>query len=191
MNIRNYLFSNYLTDNEKIHYIAHTHAFILIKKVYKVVVLLVGLPIILTIIYPSLFLGMLILIFVGICGFLYEFGDWYLDAWIITNFGVIDVEVTGFFKRASKRVDYHMIEGIAYEIDGFFHTMFNFGDITIDKIGSKIVMTLKEASNPKNIERIILEHQKKQMATKSFQDHETLKTLLADMLIVHNKNKDL
>lgn len=189
MDFRNYFFSNHLGENEKIIYVAHTHTFILLKKSYRVILVFILLPIVFAIMFPKLILGCLILIFVGLCGFLYDFGDWYLDAWIVTNLGVIDVEVIGFFKRTSKRVDYHMIEGLAYEIDGIFHTMFNFGDITLDKIGAKIVMTLKNASNPKNVERVVLENQKKFMTSKSFSDHETLKSLLAEMLTMYNKNK--
>lgn len=191
VDLNNHFFSEYLEGGEQIKFVAHPHFFMFIKHSLKTFVFLVALPIVFLFYFPEAWIGALIWLFVGVCGMFYHLIDWFFDAWIITTTGVIDVQMDGIFKKSSKRVEYHTIEGVAYTIPSFFKSVMNFGDITIDKVGAKITLTLENASNPKRIESIILENQDKYVTNKSLKDHETLKGLLADMLTMYNKDKNL
>lgn len=191
MDLNNYFFSDYLEGGEQIKYVAHPHFIIFLKDAFKTILFLFFLPIFLFFIFPDLLLGLLIWLFVGVCGIFYHLIDWFYDAWIITTNGVIDIQMDGIFNKSSKRVEYHTIEGVAYHIPSFFSSILNFGDITIDKVGAKITLTLENASNPKKIESMILEYQDKYVTNKTLKDHETLKGLLADMLTMHNKDNFL
>ena len=81
-----------------------------------------------------------------------------------------------------------MIEGIAYTISGFWRTLLNFGDITIDKIGAKTSVVLKDAANPKKLERKVMAFQEKYVSERSIKDHQNLKDMLANMIAYHMQN---
>ena len=113
--------------------------------------------------------------------------DWYFDAWLLTNTSVIDLEWGGLFNRSSTRVEYHMIEGLTYEYAGVFQTVFRYGDITIQKIGSGAEVSLKDAMLPRKVESKVLELQAKFVTSKTYKEHDALKGLLSDMLQEHSK----
>ncbi|MEK7673382.1 MAG: hypothetical protein AAB373_05880 [Patescibacteria group bacterium] len=179
-------FERYLDDGERIIEVAHRHILVYKINAAKTSFFGVTLPLILYFFFFQTaiwFFG--IWVFVGLFGLGYHFINWYFDAWLLTNFGVVDIDRDGFFNMSSTRVDYHMIEGISYTINGFWRTVFNYGQITIDKLGSKTSVMLEDAANPKYIERKVLEYQERFVAEKSIKDHSTLKTMLADMIAYH------
>lgn len=129
--------------------------------------------------------------FFGVCGLIYHFIDWYFDVWLLTTLGVIDIERNGLFDITSTRIEYHMIEGIAYNIKGFLQTLFNYGDITIDKLGAKTSVVLRNAASPKKLERKVMSYQEKYVYEKSIRDHQALKTMLSDMIAYHVQNNKI
>jgi len=188
MNLNYFLFSSHLDDGEEILYVAHRHLFVYFKACYKVFFFGILLPLFLNYIIPEFFLGSMIWIFIGVIGMLYHFLDYFFDAWLITNNGVIDIERNGIFERNSTRVEFHMIEGIALKISGFWNTILNFGDVTLDKLGAKTSLILSDASNPRKLERILIKFQNKFVSEKNFKDHDALKGLLAEMISHHVRN---
>ena len=78
-----------------------------------------------------------------------------------------------------------MIEGIGYKIKGFWQTVFNFGDVTIDKLGAHTSIVLLDAGNPRGVERKVMRYQEKFLKSKSIRDHDTLKGMLAEMISYH------
>ena len=69
--------------------------------------------------------------------------------------------------------------------------MFNYGKVTLAKFGGPSEMALKEAANPKRVEKNVLKYQEKYMTTKNFTDQEVLKQLLSDMVSTHVKKHGL
>src|SRR3989338_3537458 len=126
MELSYYFFTGHLEDDEKILFIAHRHFFILFRDSIKTFFFGLVLPLILFVLFPKLILFCGAWIVVGVLGMLYHFVDWYFDAWIVTNLGIIDVERNGLFDKQSKRVEYEMIDGIEYKITGVWPTIFNF-----------------------------------------------------------------
>jgi hypothetical protein len=116
---------------------------------------------------------------------IYHIIDWYFDAWLLTNQGVVNIEMGGIFSKSSTRVEYHMIEGIGYKVHGFFGTVFNYGDITVDKLGTSTSVVLLDAPNPKKIEKKVMYYQEKFLRSKSIRDHNALKNMLAEMIAYH------
>lgn len=186
-----YFFKGYVDEGEKILDVAHKHVLILKVKGAKTSFFGVAIPIILYLLFPQLILVWGIWSMVGVCGMIYNFFDWYFDAWVLTDQGIIDIDQDGFFTVTTTRLDYHMIEGIAYTISGFWRTLFNFGDITIDKIGAKTSVVLKDAANPKKLERKVMAFQEKYIADKSIKDHQNLKDMLAGMIAYHMQNEKI
>lgn len=183
-----YFYSRYLDDGEKILDVAHPHILTFKFRASKSSFFGICLPILLYLFFPQFWFFFSIWLAIGLGAIFFHFIDWYFDCWIMTNFGVIDLDRQGLFNMTSTRIEYHMIEGISYTIKGFWRTIFNFGDITIDKLGAKTSVILLDAAHPQKIERKIMEFQEKYVAERSIRDHHALKDMLADMIAYHVQN---
>jgi hypothetical protein len=186
--IRNYMFDDYLDDNEDILFIAHRHIFVMIRDFSRLLVMHAALPFAVWLFFPQMFWIYIAWGAIGIIRVLLLIQDWYYDCWLVTNFGVIGVEWTGYFERASDRVEYQSIEGVSYKIKGVIPTMFNYGNITLAKLGGPSTVTLKDCNNPKRTEKNIVKYQEKFLTKKNFTDQEVLKRLLSDLVATHVKN---
>lgn len=191
MSVRDYLFSDYLEDEEEIVYVAHRHIFVLFRDLFGVIILHGVLTGFFWLFFPQLLLVYAIWVFIGLVRTFFIFLDWYYDSWLLTNMGIISVEWTGYFDRTSARVEYPSIEGVTYSIKGIMQTVFNFGDVTLAKFGGPTTMDIKEANNPKRVEKNVLKYQEKYMTSKNFQDQEVLKQLLSDLVVEHVKKHGL
>jgi hypothetical protein len=123
--------------------------------------------------------------FIGLVRLFFLIQDWHYDVWLLTNMGIIGVEWLGFFDRTSSRIEYPSIEGVTYQLKGFWQTMLNYGDMTLAKFGGPSTITLKDAHKPKKMEKYVLMYQEKFVTSKNFQDQEVLKQLLADLVVDH------
>ena len=186
-----YFFRNYLEDSERILDVAHKHILVLKVKTAKVSFFGIFVPVLFYLMFPKLLLIVIVWLIIGGCAMLYYFIDWYFDVLILTKVGVIGVSKDGLFEVTATRVEYHMIEGISYTIKGFWHMLFNFGDIIIDKMGAKTSVVLHDAANPKKLERKIMKYQEEFVAEKSIRDHQELKGMLANMIAYHVQNKKI
>ncbi|MBI5753580.1 hypothetical protein HZA40_00360 [Candidatus Peregrinibacteria bacterium] len=186
-----YFYARYLDDGEKILDVAHRHILTLKIKTSKVVFFGIVVPIIFYLFFPQTLLLVLLWIGIGLFGIFYHFIDWYFDCWLLTNYGVVDLDREGLFSMTSTRVEYHMIEGISYSIKGFLNTVLNVGDITIDKLGAKTSVVLLDATHPQALERKIMDFQERYVAERSVRDHQALKDMLADMIAYHIQNNKI
>lgn len=189
MKLRDRFFADYLDIGEKILHVAHRHILVLKIKTAKVTFFGFVIPGLLFIMFPSFYAIFLIWGCVGLMSWLYCFVDWFYDAWILTNLGVIDVRWDGFFDSTTTRIEYHMIEGTQYQIKGFLPTVFNYGDIVIDKLGAKTSVVLNDAANPKKLERLVMKYQEAYVYDRSIRDHSALKDMLSDMIAYHVQSK--
>jgi hypothetical protein len=187
MIVQNFLFRKHLNDNEKIVAVAHRHFIIVLPQVFKALFFGALIPFFIFILFPQTAMYMLIWMWAGALGLLYHLYDWYFDAWLMTNQGLLDVEWKGMFDKTSTRIEYHMIEGIAYEIKGFWSTIFNYGIVTLEKVGAGTLVQLTNVSHPKKVEQKLLVCQKKYMTQKSMREHGALKDLLTEMIVDHVK----
>ncbi len=191
MNLANRLFASYLDEGERILHVAHRHILIFKVAAAKTTFFGIIIPIIGYFIFPQFLIGFSIWTAVGVFGYFYHFLDWYFDVWVLTNTGVIDIERDGMFDVTTTRIDYHMIEGISYTIKGVMQTIFNYGNITIDKLGAKTSVILLEAASPRKLERIVMRYQEQYIYERSVRDHQALKTMLSDMIAYHVHNQML
>lgn len=174
-------FRSLLGKGEKVEYVAHKHAFIVYPALFKILFLGVGVPLVLFYLFPPFFYFWLGWMAFGAFIMSYKLTQWYLDAWIITNYGVIDQQWTSFFNKATTRVDYQNIEGVSTDIKGFWNTILGYGDIQIQHMSSEPVV-LEGVSKPRRVERILLLHQQSFMRQQNFSDHNKLKDLLSNLL---------
>ena len=121
---------------------------------------------------------------IGVLRFIYEFFDWYYDVWLVTNASIVEIMWEGFFKKSSTRIEYHIIQGIGYEVTGFGRTIFNYGTIALDKFaGGQSVFD--GAISPRKTSEMLTRAQEDFVTNKSFRDHRALQGILTDMLQKH------
>jgi len=189
--LRDYLFLDYLEEEEKVLFIAHRHLFAFIPDILRILVFHAIIPAGFWYLFPQLMGIYMIWGAIGLVRILLVIQDWYYDCWLITNMGVIGVEWTGYFERTSSRVEFQSIEGISCTIKGVMQTIFGYGDITLAKLGGPTTVTLRDAYRPKRIEKNLVSAQEKFVTNKSFTDQEVLKQLLSDLVVEHVKKHGL
>ena len=178
----NVFFNGLLEKGEKIQYVLHRHPVLIYKKMLKVMFAGLLLPSLLFILFPVMKWGAFVWAFLGALKIAYLCMDWYFDAWLVTNQGVIVSEWGGFFNRSSSRIEFHTIEEVSYTVQGFWATVLRFGTLSIASFGGSHATTLKYAIRPKKMTRIIMKHQSKFMQKKTLKDHSALKTMISEMI---------
>lgn len=85
------------------------------------------------------------------------FMDYYLDIWIVTTRRILNVEHTGLFNRVVSELRLYRIQDVTAQINGFLHTVLNFGFLEIQTAGEKTRFVFEEISNPMSVSKSILE----------------------------------
>ncbi len=111
-----------------------------------------------------------------------NFMDYYLDVWIITNKGVVDLEWHGWFHRTSARVLYSDIQGLEYEIKGIFGTLIGYGVLKLEKISTGGTISMPYVKCPRKVEAVILQAMEDYMHKKNLKDAKTVQGILADFV---------
>lgn len=176
------LFSEYLEKGEKIEYVARAHPIIMHTEIAKIKFLYILFPIAMWYFIPaSMYLAIGILLF-GAWKIFETLLNWYYDTWLITNMGVVSIGGKRFWDIKTTRIEYHMIEGVTYQITGFWPSMFNYGRITLEKVGGgQTVVSLEDAYKPREAESAILKCQKSYSQSRYSDNHNELKQLLVQM----------
>ena len=190
------IFTRDLQEGEHILYVGHVHTSMLLKDFIPYLIL--------GVITPVLFVSsnepvaVLIGGVLGIASFIrfyIRFLLWYYDCWVITNKGIVDYYWDSIFSKKVIRIEYSTFDGIAHEIKGFWNTVLNKGNIQVVKSLDHHEVILRNASNPKHIEQMILHAQKAHELDHKVQKHaskqEMIQNLLAEMLNDYAKEKGI
>jgi len=186
MFVANYLFAPYLEEGEKVLRVFHRHFFVMLPDLFRVLLFGVAIPLFLFYLFPDFAFFFAIWIFVTLIRLVYILFNWYHDALLVTTVSLISVQWNGFFDRMSSRLEYNQIDGTTSEIRGFRRTLFNYGNVTIQH-GSGVPIVLRDAVNPKSVEKQIMLYQDKFVSDQSLKDSDALKDLLTTMLRHHVK----
>jgi hypothetical protein len=119
------------------------------------------------------------------------FFDYYLDAWLVTNMGIIDLEWRGWFHRQSSRVLYSDVQGVSYKIKGILGTLLRYGDLGVEKISTGSAVSLSHVPNPRAVEALILRNMEAYLHSKNLKDAGHIQELLATMVAEQVQLKDL
>jgi len=176
-------FRSLLNKGENIQYVGHVHPFVVYPQLFKVLIFGLAAPAGAYALFPLYPFNLLWLCWgtLGALLFVYRVLQWYLDAWIVTNFGVIDHEWNSFFDQATTRIEYGNIEGISHEIKGFWGTILRFGNLQIEHMSGEPI-TIQKVASPRKIERHIVAHQTSFMRQQNFEDHGKLRDMLVNLL---------
>lgn len=178
-----FLFHQHLDDDEEILLIAHGHWLFGAKAIALPTVLFFAtmfLPFIAN--YPVVWvLTGLLLIGIAVW-WVHNFFDYYLDAWLITDHGIIDLAWHGWFHRESSRVLYSDVQGVSYEIQGVMSTLLRYGELSVEKISTGSTIALPNVPHPRSVERIILDAMETYVHGKNLKDAKTVQTILSEFV---------
>ena len=183
----NILFKKHLEKGESVLYTAHKHWGEFSGPLTKIIFFGFALP---WVLYFAGFRTQAFLILAIVWSILamlrliYDFIDWYADAWLFTNMSIIIVEWHGLFSNTSKRVGYEDTEGVSFIIKGFWGTVFRFGEVTLGVISGSHIQ-LKNAAKPKKIELALMKAQSEYLSAKEHQDATGLKNMISQMVQHH------
>lgn len=82
--------------------------------------------------------------------------SYYLDAWLITNKRVVDIEQHSFFSREVSSVFMTNIEDATTQVHGIVSTLLNLGDIEIQSAAATNRFRIRGVSNPRAVRDLIL-----------------------------------
>lgn len=120
-----------------------------------------------------------------------NFFDYYLDAWLITNQGIIDIAWHGWFHRQSTRTLYSDLQGVSYEIHGVLGTILRYGTISIEKISTGQSISLEYVHTPKQVESLVLNCQEAYLHTKNMKDAKQIQNLLSTLVAEQIQLQDI
>jgi uncharacterized membrane protein YdbT with pleckstrin-like domain len=88
--------------------------------------------------------------------------DYYLDAWIVTNERIINIEQRGFFVRKISELKITKIQDITSEIIGVIPSLLNYGNIYVQTAGEKEHFTFHQIPDPNFVKNKIVQLQEKE-----------------------------
>lgn len=105
-------------------------------------------------------LGFFAIGFVGLLLWMHFFASWsdhWLDAWIITDRRVVDIEQKGFFNREVSSFPLDRIQDITYTISGIIPTWLHFGDVRIQTASISEDFIMRQVPFPQDVKEHLLE----------------------------------
>lgn len=120
-----------------------------------------------------------------------NFFNEYLDAWMITDTAIIDIEWFGWFHRKSTRILYSDIEGVSYEVQGIFATLFHYGTVSIERVATGAVITLDYVRCPRRIEGVILQNMEEYLHSKNLKDATHVQEILSQIVAEQIQLRDI
>ena len=174
------LFSRHLEGDEEIIFTAHKHWSCAYGTLFKSAFFGIAAPWLLYGLFPPLFWFAVFWSVLGYFKFMHAVVDWYSDALIFSSESVIHVEWNGFFHRSASRINYLDIEEVAYVVQGFWGTIFNYGDLALATASNTVVLTY--TNNPKEAEAVLNRIKTEKAERKKMSDTNKLRDLIADMV---------
>lgn len=181
--LQDYFFRRHLDEDEEILLVVQKHWMLGIRSLYAPSLLFIGIWCILLLGHSRMMVyGVSLAALAAAVWWIRCFLDYYLDAWIVTNKGVIDLEWHGWFHRSSTRVLYSDVEGVGYEVKGVMGTLLNFGEMQLEKISTGSAVTMPFVHKPKRVEAVLLEAMEAYILKKNLRDASTVRDILSEFV---------
>ncbi len=179
IDLNSMLFNRHLNDDEEVTEIVHKHWMLGIKHMFlPILSFLIAWLVLYVAPFMVVFYISALWAMVSIVWLIRNFFDYYLDAWIIMDSGIIDVAWHGWFHRESTRVLYSDIQGVSYEIQGIIPTVLKYGTVSVEKISTGSTVDLEFVSNPRRVESLILGNMELYLHGKNLKDAKHVQELL-------------
>lgn len=158
-----------MLPDEKVIRVSRRSIFVFLKKFVFMILLaaaplvfgylvIVNYPSILSdgIMYPVMILGAsAYYLFIWLFLF-FNFLDYYLDIFAITNERLINIRQDGFFARTISEQHIEKVQDVTSEVEGILRTIFKYGDIIVQTASEQEKMFFHDISHPDQIRDIII-----------------------------------
>jgi membrane protein YdbS with pleckstrin-like domain len=107
----------------------------------------------------GLAVGVYVLAFVGLLLWMHFFAAWsdhWLDAWIITNKRIIDIEQHGFFRRQVSSFPLSRIQDVTYSMNGVIAMWLKFGNVRIQTASISDDLIMRQVPFPGDVKETIV-----------------------------------
>lgn len=187
------LFSGHLEEGEHVVRLVHKHWLTAAKELWKPTIFLIMIAALTVILRSRPYVPTAgeILAVIGVVWWVRNFFDFFLDTWIITDQGIIDIQWHGLFHRESTRVLYSDIQGVSYEIKGIVQTLLKMGTISVEKVSTGSAIAMETICNPRSIEVTILKSMESYLHAKNLKNAHHVHELLAELVAEHAQLRDL
>lgn len=180
------LFLRHLEPDEELKKIVHKHWIIMLLAVFwPSTSLLLGMFTLTLLPYRPIVLLTGCWAIFSIVWWIRNFFDEYLDAWIVTDTAIINIEWFGWFHRKSTRILYSDIEGVSYEIQGILATLLHYGTLSLERVSTGAVVDLDYVPRPREMEGNILRNMEAYLHTKNLKDATHVQELLSEIVARH------
>ncbi|HNT29519.1 MAG TPA: PH domain-containing protein [bacterium] len=103
-----------------------------------------------------IWIAALVWFLLGAFFFVYNWLDWYLDIYLVTNQRVIDITQNGLFHRTVGATSLDNVQDVIYEIDGIIPTILNYGNVIIHTAGPTGDIIFEEVAHPQDVQEKIM-----------------------------------
>lgn len=190
--LQTFFFSQHLDDEENILIVVHKHGLLGIRSLWLPSLVFASVWSVLYFVQRmEVVYGISLAALVVAVWWIRNFMDYYLDAWLVTNKGIVDLEWHGWFHRTSARVLYSDIQGVQYEVHGVLGTILGYGEISLEKISTGTSISMPYVKKPRRVEAVILQAMEDYMHTKNLRDATTVQTILAEFVASSMQKKAL
>lgn len=110
-------------------------------------------------------LAFLVILVIGVVLSLRTAYLWVMNAFVVTNQRVIDIDQGGFFHRRVSESTYEKIQDISFTIRGVAATLFHYGSVVLQTAGTNAQLELKNVRAPERVQAMIVEAQRQRLAT--------------------------
>jgi uncharacterized membrane protein YdbT with pleckstrin-like domain len=110
---------------------------------------------------------------------LFGFVDYYLDVYIITDERIVDIKQIGFFKRAIAELHLREVQDVSAQVNGFFPTMFHFGDVIIQTAGERENFVFTAVPHPYQIAKKIADLHETQIERERLMEESNIRQQLS------------
>ncbi len=86
-----------------------------------------------------------------------NFVTFHLDMWIVTNDRLLDMEQKSLFSRVISELDLYQVQDATSEVSGFFPSVFNYGNLSLQTAGTVERFIFKNVANPNKLRQLILD----------------------------------
>lgn len=87
---------------------------------------------------------------------LYNFVDYYLDVWVVTDERIVNIEQRGLFSRVISEQKLDRIQDVTAELQGILPTLFNYGTVYIQTAGEQVRFVFKQIPDPQGVAKKII-----------------------------------
>lgn len=85
-----------------------------------------------------------------------QFTNYYLDAWIVTNRRVINIEQNSLFNRTASELPLSVVQDVTSEVKGIVQTVLDFGNVYIQTAGEKDRFVFENIPHPEKIKEEVV-----------------------------------